>query len=57
MWYANYINDDFYVLHHDQTEYMVRTPTGTTNIVKLYDAEILEEPIKYSLERFRNAKV
>lgn len=42
MWYYQFIGFKFTVIFQDLTEYLVRTPSGTTNIVKINDADIVK---------------
>jgi len=41
-WYAKWIDHEFVVICQDLTEFLVRTPGGTTNIVKTIDCEIIK---------------
>lgn len=40
-WYARHIGGIFAVLYCDRDEWVVRTPDGTTNIIKTCDAEMV----------------
>lgn len=40
-WYAEYIGRVFNVICEDSYEYIVRTPEGTTNVVRKKDCEVI----------------
>ncbi|WP_345969610.1 hypothetical protein WCX72_09805 [Sulfurimonas sp. HSL1-6] len=43
MWYADHIGEIFPLIREEGGSYLTREPAGYTNVVRLADAEIVED--------------